>query len=213
MTQRTLESQQEEYNRDYFEDGLNTCKSAYVNYRWLPERTYREIRAVIHLLNLEPKDRVSDFGCAKGFWVKALRHYGIDAWGVDISDYALNNSDPEVSKYLSREFVHRSYKAIVSRNTLEHLSEEELAFNLQKFKKYTDSVFFTVPLCEIDGGKYLVPIAELDTTHKIRWTLNSWKKFCRAHGWPIIDFFYEIKGIHDGWKDYPNGVGFFILGK
>jgi len=213
VTQRALKSQQEEYDRDYFEDGLNTCKSAYINYRWLAKRTYREVRAVIHLLNLEPRDRILDFGCAKGFWVKALRHYGIDAWGIDISDYALKNCDPEISQYLSKKFNHANYKALVSRNTLEHLHEKELAYNLRKLKKYTNLVFFTAPLCKKNGGSYIIPIAELDITHKIRWTAPKWIEFCIAQGWKKVRFFHRVKGIHEGWERYPKGNGFFILEK
>lgn len=210
---RKILNDKEKYDRDYFEDGLKTCKSAYVNYRWLPRRTYREIKALIKLLNLKPKDRVLDFGCAKGFWVKALRYYGIDAWGVDISTYALKNCDSGVAPYLSKKFNHRNYKAIVSRNTLEHLDKKELKTKLQKSKKFTDLVFFTAPLCKKNGGAYIIPIAELDATHRIRWTASQWTKFCVACGWRKVRLLHRVAGIHEGWEEYPEGIGFFILEK
>lgn len=35
-------------------------------------------------------------GCAKGFEVRAARELGYDAWGIDVSEYAIANVDPEV---------------------------------------------------------------------------------------------------------------------
>jgi predicted TPR repeat methyltransferase len=38
-------------------------------------------------------------GCAKGYLVKILREEGMDAWGVEISDYAMSNAPDEVRVY------------------------------------------------------------------------------------------------------------------
>lgn len=43
---------------------------------------------------------VCDIGCAKGFLVCSFRKQGIEAYGADISEYALRNSAKEVSGYL-----------------------------------------------------------------------------------------------------------------
>jgi SAM-dependent methyltransferase len=43
---------------------------------------------------------VLDVGCAKGFLVRHLRHLGVDAWGCDISDYAIANAAEEVRPYV-----------------------------------------------------------------------------------------------------------------
>ena len=39
--------------------------------------------------------RVLDVGCAKGFLVKDFLDLGIDAYGLDISEYALKNCEEE----------------------------------------------------------------------------------------------------------------------
>src|SRR3990167_2779685 len=152
------------YDKNYFENGIRTSKSGYENYRWLPERIYKEIRSVIYFLGIEPKQKVLELGCAKGFWVKGFRHYGIEAFGVDKSDYAISNADKEIKKYLSKEIPDEKFDFIVSRNTFEHIKEKELEAILKKFLKMTDIIFFTVPLINNDTGDYIMQV--LDTTHE-----------------------------------------------
>ena len=36
-----------------------------------------------------------DIGCGKGFLVKDLVNIGMDAYGIDLSSYALRNSEKE----------------------------------------------------------------------------------------------------------------------
>jgi len=201
------------YDRNYFEYGLQKGISGYKNYHWLPDRTWREARAIINHLGLKPKSKVLDFGCARGYMVRALRDYNINAYGVDISQYALDNCDLAVWKYLDYRIQHQYYDAIIARNTLEHLTKGELKKTLLDFKRRTDLVFFTVPVCRKDKSKYIIPIAEKDITHQIRWTTSSWMDFCSKCGWHSVKCDYEVQGIHEGWESYKDGIGFFILRK
>lgn len=41
-----------------------------------------------------------DMGCAKGFYVKDFRNKNVNAWGVDLSQYAIESAPPEMSRYL-----------------------------------------------------------------------------------------------------------------
>ena len=84
------------YDADYFERGVRTQKSGYQNYSWLPELTLKMAHHLVTQLPLEECQKVLDFGCAKGFLVKALRILDIEAYGVDISRYAIDCVDPEV---------------------------------------------------------------------------------------------------------------------
>jgi cyclopropane fatty-acyl-phospholipid synthase-like methyltransferase len=161
------------YDKDYFENGIQTGVSGYENYRWLPERTYKEIRTIINLLDINPESSVLDFGCAKGFYVKALTHYGINAWGVDISDYAIENADYEIKHRISKSETLVHYDYIIARNVMEHIDEKDLYGLLCHFKEITNKVFFTVPLCKKNGGEYILPIP-FDETHVIKWTKQKW---------------------------------------
>ena len=56
-------------------------------------------RAEFIIEKFEPKT-VLDIGCAYGELVKGLNDMGVESYGVDGSDYAINNSDPSVKSKL-----------------------------------------------------------------------------------------------------------------
>jgi len=199
------------YNKDYFENGIKLGCSGYENYRWLPERIHREIRAVINLLGIEPHQTVLDFGCAKGYWVRGFTEYNIDACGFDVSKYAVDNADETVKYLIWNKFPKGKFDYIVSRNTLEHLDEKELEQRLKQFLDMTDTVFFTVPLIDPRTGEYAMQ--ETDITHKIRWTNAQWMSFCEKCGWKEVTSFNHIEGIHDKFTNFPNAMGFYLLKK
>jgi len=87
------------YDAKYFEDGIASGKSCYVNYRWIPELTIPMAFWIVRALGIEPGARVLDYGCSKGYVVRALRLLGVDAWGVDVSQYAIRHCDADVRDY------------------------------------------------------------------------------------------------------------------
>ena len=92
--------------------------------RWKPVA-----RDIIDHFGLKPGMRVLDVGCAKGFLVKDLMHEcpGLDAFGLDISSYALTHCEPEIigrlhlgtAEYLP--FPDASFDALLSINTIHNL--------------------------------------------------------------------------------------------
>jgi cyclopropane fatty-acyl-phospholipid synthase-like methyltransferase len=196
------------YDKIYFEDGVKHGVSGYENYRWLPQRIYREIRAVINLLGIEPNQSVLDFGCAKGYWVKGFREYGVRAFGCDISTYAISKADKAVKKYLTLTIPNRKFDYVVSRNTFEHLDEKELGKVLKWFTRITKTLFFTVPLVDPQTKDYVMQMP--DVTHKIRWTSAQWMSFAEKHGWVYTTSYPHVEGLHDNFKNYPNAMGYYL---
>ena len=88
------------YDWTYFDRGLETGQSLYQKYRWLPDQTIPLAGAIIDMLPIRPSDRVCDFGCAMGFLVKALRLLHRDAWGVDLSGYAISEAESDTWPFL-----------------------------------------------------------------------------------------------------------------
>jgi len=68
---------------------------------------------------------VLDAGCAMGFLVEGLRRRGIEAYGLDISEYAIERVHPDMRPYCRAGSIAdplaRSYDLIVSIEVLEHL--------------------------------------------------------------------------------------------
>ena len=83
--------------------------------------------------DLKPGDRVLDVGCGKGFLVKDLMKAcpGLEAFGLDISRYALMHCEPEVvgrlhlGTAIKLPFPDNSFNAVISLNTIHNLERDE----------------------------------------------------------------------------------------
>lgn len=73
--------------------------------------------------------RIFDAGCAHGFLVEALWDRGVEAWGRDISDFAISQVRPDVRPYCSigtlTEPIEGSFDVITCIEVLEHMTAEE----------------------------------------------------------------------------------------
>ena len=81
---------------------------------------------------------VFDIGCAKGFLVKALRSLGVEAYGIDVSDYAIELADPSVRPYLRRMSVQdvgsdEQYDLVHVNGVLVYLAMREIKRALRRF--------------------------------------------------------------------------------
>lgn len=199
------------YDEAYYENGEETGKSCYTNYRWLPKLTLEMVKNICLHVNIKKNDKILDFGCAKGFCVQAFSLLGYNASGCDVSEYAIQNCHPEVKDKVSifTGNFQEEYDVIIAKDVLEHVPYEELNELLSRFKVNTKKLFVIVPLG--DGEKYYVPEYELDVTHIIREDKDWWEKAFIKNGFKIIESKFLMKGIKDNWAHCINGNGFFIL--
>jgi hypothetical protein len=209
-----------EYDFDYYERGLASGKSCYENYRWIPELTIPMAMTIVDHLGLGIGHTILDFGCAKGYLVKAFRMLNRQAWGVDISKYAIDNIDMDIKKYcaitkpdFSVAFPVNGNKMpvmfdyCISKDVFEHIPESTLYTVL--FKMPANTMFVIVPLG--DGKKYYIPSFHLDKTHIHRQPLAWWQELFESCGWSVVEACYRIKGIKDHWSHVQKGHGFFML--
>lgn len=204
----------EVYGYDYFERGLATGISLYENYRWIPELTIPLAMSYIDILDLSRQDDILDFGCAKGYVVKALRLLYRKAWGCDISHYAINCADEETKPYLKQSFEEkaipfiRHFSWIITKDTLEHIDESCLPNILNELREFTLQIFAVIPLGK--DNKFVVPAYNLDTTHKVAKDLTWWVSMFESTGWKVWEATHHMQGIKDNWANYDLGNGFFI---
>jgi len=118
-----------EYGREYFDGARDTGYGGYrYDGRWI---TIAE-DMVAHW-RLKPGDRVLDVGCAKGFLIKDLMKVcpGLEAFGLDISEYALLHCEPEVigrlhlGNCLKMPFPDNSFAAVIAINVVHNLDRPE----------------------------------------------------------------------------------------
>ena len=198
------------YDEDYFENGINSGKSWLTNYHWMPRRTFREAFAYIDYLGLDESSYVLDFGCAKGFMVKALRELEIPADGCDISKYALSfapfgcwdSSDP--SNWESKRYTH-----VISKDVFEHTYPDQLSDILGDLYNITPIVMCVVPMG--DNGVYRIREYDTDLSHLIAEDEYWWGKKFEENRWNILKSQPHISGLKDNWAYVPNGNHVFVL--
>jgi SAM-dependent methyltransferase len=93
--------------------------------------TERNFRRVVEFIALKKgRIRLLDIGCAYGFLIKAASEVGLDAYGIDISIYALRQV-PELSSKLilasgtNLPFRSESFDAVTLFEVIEHVSDGE----------------------------------------------------------------------------------------
>jgi glycosyltransferase involved in cell wall biosynthesis len=90
---------------------------------------------------------VLDAGCAMGFLVECLRRRGVQAFGIDISQYAIDNVHSDVQQYcwigsVTDPFPQR-YDLIVCIEVLEHLPSTEAEITLRNLCRHADDILFS----------------------------------------------------------------------
>ena len=94
-----------------------------------------------------------DVGCARGYFVQAMRELGIKAYGMDISEYALANCAPDMHPYLQHAnaeatfpYLANSFDVITCMECIEHLDTPEVAIrNMQRVLRYGGYVLLASP--------------------------------------------------------------------
>ena len=175
------------FDKSYYENGPQTGKSLYQNYRWIPELTIPLAHHIALNAKLDPSYKILDFGCAKGYLVHALRLLGYDAWGIDISEYAISKAPKEVSDYVSHIEPYsdnfEDFDVILCKDILEHIPYDMIDKQLSILRQKADSVWAIIPL-GVDG-KYIIPAYELDKSHYIRESKEWWEDKFIDHGFSV----------------------------
>lgn len=131
------------FGKEYFDGAREQGYGGYrYDGRWLPIA-----EDIVRHFNLRPGDRVLDVGCGKGFLVKDLMKIcpGLDAFGLDISEYAVMNCEPEtighvhVGNATRLPFPDNSFQAVISINTIHNLDRAGCIQALQEMERIAPS--------------------------------------------------------------------------
>ena len=202
-------SRKNPYTYVYYERGIQSGISLYTDFRWIPDLTIPMAMAIIDYLGIKRGQRILDYGCAKGYMVKAFRWLGREAYGCDISDYALKSADHEITSFLSKELPKTHFHYTIAKDTFEHMQAKDIRRLLTKLDSKV--LFVIVPLG--DGKRYFIPAYELDKTHIHKQPLTWWNNLIKNAGWTIKSAVPIVHGIKDNWNYQTEGNAFIVAEK
>ncbi len=162
------------YGETYFDGPRDYGYGGYrYDGRWVPVA-----RDVIAHFGLAPGDRVLDVGCAKGFLVKDLLDAlpGLEAFGLDVSDYAVMNCPPECVGRLHLGSADRlpfpdgAFKAAISLDTIHNLPRARAKIALQE-------------LMRVANGRCFVKVDSYHTPEQ-KAVFESWVLTAEFHDYP-----------------------------
>ncbi len=148
------------------------------------------VKDFVNYYNLKPGSKVLDVGCAKGFMLFDLkRQYPeIEIKGIDISDYAIENSHPEIKNFLSvgdakkLEFDDNYFDLVISVNTVHNLDIDDCIKSIQEISRVSKkNSFLTVDAFNNAEEKKRMYMWNL--TAKTIMSVQEWKKMFKDIGY------------------------------
>ena len=160
---------------DYWDGDRKIC---YGGYRYMEGRWEKVARAMAEHYGIKPGDKILDVGCGKGFLLFDFTKVvpGVEVYGLDISEYAIENSKEEIKDRLQvgnaikLPFEDHSFDFVYSITTLHNLH----CYDLDK------------ALCEIERvgkkNKYICVESYRNEVEKAN--LLYWQVTCEAFNTP-----------------------------
>lgn len=134
------------YNQHYYEKSCGD-ESYLDKDKWAPfyERIADEIIDTLH------PSIVLDVGCAVGYLVAALRDRGVEAYGIDVSEFAISKVREDIRPYCKvcsalkpfPEDFPRTYDLITTIEVAEHLYESDGIRLIENICKHSKNIIFS----------------------------------------------------------------------
>jgi SAM-dependent methyltransferase len=125
---------------EYWDGDRRIC---YGGYQYIPGRWAPVGKAIIEHYGLKPGDKILDIGCGKGYQLYELTQLmpGIEVYGIDISEYAIQNGKEEIKHRLkvcsatNLPFPDNYFDFVFSLNVLHNLPNYDLVKALQEMER------------------------------------------------------------------------------
>lgn len=164
------------FGKSYFDGGAESL--AYTSYTdswiWPP---IAEI-----LLYFTESGPILDWGCAKGYLVQKFVERGVNAYGVDVSEYAISKAPTwmvggrvKVIDGVSTPFPDRNFHTVCSFETMEHIPESLLPEVIGEMKRVSEKWWV--------GSIFLDSQVSGDPTHVTVKSREWWNRVFRKQGW------------------------------
>ena len=147
----------EDYSSTYYNDAH---LGGYDNYTWDNEewRTFF-LSLADRVVGIANPRTVLDVGCARGLLVQALAAKGVDATGIDISEYAIDSAHDDVRHRLrvtsAKDPVGERYDLVSCIEVLEHMGPVDAQQAIDSITAATDLVLFSSSPADHDEATHI----------------------------------------------------------
>lgn len=163
------------FDFDYWDGDRRVC---YGGYKYIPGRWEKVAKELIDYYKLPDEAKVLDIGCGKGFFLYDFLKIKpkAEVYGIDISQYAINNSKPEIKNNLQVGNANKlpwgdnTFDLVVSINTLHCLHNYDLEDAVREMERVGKK------------NKYLC--VESYRTEEEKANLLYWQVSCEAFNTP-----------------------------
>jgi SAM-dependent methyltransferase len=185
----------QKFGKDFFDGERN---HGYGGFSYDPNFWQPVIPSFQKHWNLNSENSLLDIGCAKGFMLYDLKQSipGMKVYGVDISEYAINNAKEEVKRYCQVSnatklpFSDNTIDFSISITTLHNLEEGDLIKALLEIERVTKiGSFITLDAYRNEEEKERMDAWNL--TAKTVMHVNQWKEFFNDVGY-TGDYYWFI---------------------
>lgn len=150
----------------------------YGGYRYMPGRWIKVAQAMADHYGIKPGDKILDIGCGKGFLLYdfTLAVPGVEVYGIDVSQYAIDNSKEEIRDRLTAcsatklPFADGEFDFVFSINALHNLHCYDLDAALREMQRV--------------GKKNRYICVESYRTEEEKANLLYWQVTCEAFNTP-----------------------------
>ena len=134
------------FDKEYFDGSRDQGYGGYkYDGRWIPVA-----QKLINLFSLKEKYNFLDIGCAKGFLLYDLYKINplINLYGLEISDYAKNNSPPEITNKIkignckNLDYPNNFFNGVVSINTIHNLEMNDCVNSIKEIQRVSNGNAF-----------------------------------------------------------------------
>ena len=175
------------FGKDFF-DGDR--KHGYGGYYYNPKFWQQVVPTFKEYWNLKSSNSILDVGCGKGFMLYDFTKQipGIKIKGIDISNYAVEQSVPQIKKFIEvgnakkLPFEDNSFDFTISINTIHNLEVSECAQALKEISRVSKiGSFITVDAYNNEEEK--IRMNAWNLTAKTIMSTSEWKKFFKETGY------------------------------
>lgn len=162
---------------------------------------------------------VLDLGCAMGYLVGHMRRRGmLNAWGCDISKYALDNAPSDVQPYLRQydltgkhpplmPHIDWKWDLLICLETLEHIEERQVPTALGNIREaLSEDGMALLSICTDE-----VPDHASDPTHVCIRSWGWWDDMLTLNGLTSVEP-NRLESLRN-WRFFANHPGLFLVGR